>query len=200
MSEKVHKIYISERGNKKLKCPIFNLPTGITCKDCVECAKYCYAKKAERLYPQVRPCRMRNYEESLKDSFVENMIEAIPQVLYFRIHESGDYYSEEYVLKWYEIAKAFPKTTFFSYTKRDDVFTLELLEQKPNNFLVIYSLDKVRTSIEGLEVPPGFDKLALTHATDNNCPAIDDKSIKCMKHCFLCVTENDHNIIVFRKH
>jgi hypothetical protein len=35
-----------------------------------------------------------------------------------RIHDSGDFFSEEYLLTWYTIARLSPQLQFYSYTKR----------------------------------------------------------------------------------
>lgn len=124
-------------GNKKLKNTdtvrfiIWNIPAIKTCPYATElCKKSCYARKAERVYPQVLPARENNYQESLKSAFVDNMIYTIETLLskkafqnkkiIFRIHESGDFYSQEYADKWIAIIKHFEKVgnlVFHAYTK-----------------------------------------------------------------------------------
>lgn len=128
---------INTNGNKKLRNTekirfmIWNLPAQKTCPFATElCKKNCYAKKAERVYPQVLPCRENNYQETLKADFVENMIHTIETELntkkyknklaIFRIHESGDFYNLEYAAKWIKIAKHFEndkRVKFLAYTK-----------------------------------------------------------------------------------
>lgn len=88
-------------GNKKLpkSTAIFNLPAGSTCPMRTEfCARFCYAKKAERIYPQVSPSRERNLALSRQAEFVGIMVEFIgknqSKIKAFRIHESGDFYSQ----------------------------------------------------------------------------------------------------------
>lgn len=131
------KLNVNINGNKKLvnnekvRYMIWNLPAQKTCPYATEnCKKLCYARKAERVYPQVLPSREKNYEESLKADFVENMIFTIESYLnsksfkgkkaVFRIHESGDFYNLEYTEKWIEIVKHFEndkRITFLTYTK-----------------------------------------------------------------------------------
>lgn len=131
------KLNINTNGNKKLRNTenvrfmIWNLPAVKTCPWSTEmCRKSCYARKAERVYPQVLPSRERNFEDSLSPDFVENMIFTIEselnskkysgKVAVFRIHESGDFYSLEYVEKWVKVAKHFEnndKIVFLAYTK-----------------------------------------------------------------------------------
>lgn len=93
------------------------------------CVSLCYAKKAERMYPTVRSRRSQNLEMSLQEDFVNNMIEQIEfdmnrkkykgKNILFRIHEAGDFYSQEYTEKWVKIANHFKdqNITFMAYTK-----------------------------------------------------------------------------------
>lgn len=131
------RLNINTNGNKKLRNTesvrfmIWNLPAIKTCPFATEhCKASCYARKAERVYPQVLPSREENYKQSLSADFVENMIETIEHELntkkyrgklcVFRIHESGDFYNLEYTKKWLEIVRHFngdPRITFLAYTK-----------------------------------------------------------------------------------
>ena len=107
----MHDIYFS-KGNKKLKSTkalkflIWNLPAVKTCPFATEsCKRLCYARKAERVYPSVLPCREKNFQASKSPDFVEKVIEIIKKekdnrVLVVRIHESGDFYNKEYAEKW----------------------------------------------------------------------------------------------------
>lgn len=154
-------IYLST-GNKKLKNNdttrflIWNLPACKTCPFATEhCKQLCYARKAERVYPQVLPCRENNLETSKQSDFVENMIAAIEKKLnskahngkltLFRIHESGDFYNLEYTQKWVDICKHFEhdnRIIFLAYTKSLPYF--EKLGYNttdfPKNFIVRSSI------------------------------------------------------------
>lgn len=142
-------MYLSN-GNKKLKGNdktaflIWNLPAVKTCPYRTElCEKNCYAVKAERQYPGCLPCRENNLEWSKRDDFVSEMVQLInkkcshpsranKQVL-FRIHESGDFYSKEYAVKWVHIAMLCPQVTFLAYTKSLPYFEEIYL---PSNFII----------------------------------------------------------------
>jgi len=54
-----------------------------------------------------------------------------------RIHDSGDFFSLEYLKGWIEIAEAFPDVLFYAYTKE-----VQMLESAdlPTNFLICYSM------------------------------------------------------------
>lgn len=155
-----NKIYIS-KGNKKLaptkkvRYMIFNLPAQKTCPFATEmCKKSCYAKKAERCYPSVLPSRENSYNASLQDDFVFNMITAIDNMLktpsytkaqhvIFRIHESGDFYSIEYVNKWKKIIEHFKhvkKLHFVAYTKSIDFFRIDNYWKNIENVTILFSV------------------------------------------------------------
>lgn len=109
------------KGNLKLDdfIVIFNLPSIITCPNCSKCASTCYASKAEVRYPKVKACRQLNFALSQKDSFVEDMVKLLikTKTKVVRIHESGDFYSQEYADKWTNIALQLPEVQFYAYTK-----------------------------------------------------------------------------------
>lgn len=131
------KLNINTTGNRKLKNTetvrfmIWNLPAVKTCPFRTElCERSCYARKAERVYPQVLPSRERNFADSLSSGFTDSMICTIEdeitkkkytgKTVVFRIHESGDFYSPEYFEKWVDIARYFEgeyNIVFLAYTK-----------------------------------------------------------------------------------
>lgn len=133
-------------GNKKLlpsadtNFLIFNIPARITCPYATEsCKKYCYALKAEKVYPDVLPARQRNLTASRNPAFVSEMSDIINRKLknqrkknlVVRIHESGDFYNKEYAMKWIQIAKNCPSAIFMAYTKS---FTFFDGVKLPKNF------------------------------------------------------------------
>lgn len=123
------------RGNEKLVSNdkvlflVWNLPAVITCPfRTAHCESKCYARKAEQAYPDCLPSRKRNFTESKKSDFVDRAIFTILSAIRFdkkhrkivvRIHESGDFYNQEYTNKWIAIAKALTgeNVTFIAYTK-----------------------------------------------------------------------------------
>lgn len=156
----MEKIYISKGNkklspNKKVKYMIFNLPAQKTCPYATEmCKKSCYAKKAEKCYPSVLPSRENNYIASLKDDFVDNMIVSIEKMLktpsyskashiIFRMHESGDFYCQEYTNKWKIIINHFKhikKLQFIAYTKSVDFFKKDNYWKNMENVTLLFSI------------------------------------------------------------
>lgn len=121
--------------------PRFNLPEKLTCPGSTAlCREHCYACKASRCYPQVMPFRMSNFEASKQPNFVQSIIDELKAhnkpVTFFRIHESGDFYSQEYLDKWIEIALFFPAIKFLAFTKS---FSLDF-SRCPSNLRIVWSV------------------------------------------------------------
>ena len=131
-------VYISS-GNRRMKIPTFSLPAEKTCPNATElCKKFCYAKKAERCWKNVLHSRNNNALESSTKDFVYDMIKLIKKCKgkYFRIHESGDFYSQEYLNKWFDIIKQFPEKSFLAYTQ---MYYLDW-SKKPKNLVIYWSV------------------------------------------------------------
>ena len=117
----------------------FNLPPGKSCPNCNSCIKECYAMKAWKQYPSVRESWGRNFRianDSLEET--ERQIEAKlsrSRPEYFRIHSSGDFYSQEYYDMWVRIAEFFPDTNFLAFTKSAFDYA-----DKPDNLSIVISL------------------------------------------------------------
>jgi hypothetical protein len=124
---------------KKNNIASFDLPKGSTCPFAGECLKYCYAGKGSYRFPNVTKKYLKNYERSLTDNFVEiveRSILGLPNIQFFRIHSSGDFYSAKYVAKWLSIASRNKSKIFYAYTKSMVYFKdVEL----PENFILIQS-------------------------------------------------------------
>lgn len=175
-------------GNRKLpkNTMVFNLPTVITCPSRTAfCEVNCYALKAEKQYTcpirNVLNARKRNFKISQTESFVDNMRELILKNLHkieqFRIHESGDFYNQKYLHKWYEIARSFPTITFYAYTKS---FYLNFTG-KPSNFVLIASFDESTREVMRLTYESKKQYFANTFT-------IVDKNAKasCIQDCSTC--------------
>ena len=154
-------------GNKKLvsnavtRFIVWNLPAVTTCPfRTPSCEKYCYARKAERLYPDCLPSRTRNFDESRRADFVARMTYTILKVrkasraatVVVRIHESGDFYNAEYARKWLEIMNNCKGESikFIAYTKSFAYFDgVEL----PKNF-------SLRASVWADTTPAALETIA----------------------------------------
>ena len=109
--------YIS-KGNSKTECFSFDLPAIDTCPGrTTECERDCYAANLMRIYKNVDAKYRRNQEVTYHPGFVDYMVDTIPADCQFRIHVSGDFFHEDYVSKWIEIATRRPDVTFYAYTR-----------------------------------------------------------------------------------
>lgn len=116
---------------------IINLPPIITCTNCATCAGSCYANFRYQ-YPNVNKRWNRNWECTKADNFVEKatielQYKGTPIV---RFHESGDFYSDDYIDKCFDLAVANPNVFFYGYTKNKKALKLNALA----NVNIIYSL------------------------------------------------------------
>jgi len=171
-------------GNTKLppSTAIFSLPVFLTCPNTTKmCQRYCYAKIAEARFPNVKKHRNASYLLSLKKSFSKIIISQIKKLKkkVVRIHESGDFYSQNYFNKWVTIAKTLPDVLFYTYTRVD---TLNL-KNKPSNLIVRLSLDN--ESIHLLQKANSFDGFAyvLEHEPSRGfyrCPGSCKKCTYCL--------------------
>lgn len=127
------------KGNAKLskKIATFSLPAGHSCpfaKDCLTKVSRasgeleqdgnlfrCFAASQELLYPNVRKSRWHNFD-LLKGKSKEDMAALINASIpkkaeIIRIHVSGDFFSQDYLDAWIEVARQNPKRVFYAYTK-----------------------------------------------------------------------------------
>jgi len=191
------------RGNSKMgnKVFLFNLPAKVTCTPTSWCLEgrdgepACYALRGRGLWPSSLKGGTQRLELSKKPDFVDKVVESInkKQVKYFRLHSSGDFYSNDYVEKWINIAKQCPSTLFRTTTRRRDLTdTIQELNSLPN-FIVRESLDTSRTKPK-MDLPfAALSSLKIVKKTDsygcqNDCP-------KCNYYCW----ENSVNVH-FKEH
>ena len=187
--------FLSEGNNKLDKTiGIWNLP--VTMEVCGRLCKGCYALKAQVLYPSVLPSRERKLELSKQLGWTINMIEAIKTLglSFVRIHESGEFYSQEYVNNWTAIMKALPDVTFTFYTKRMLDFNFNDMK-KLDNVIAIDSLASGRLNYGTIDKKPADMVL---------CPSTKANKIGCRKGCDTCYNTSNKvalgNGIFFIKH
>lgn len=114
-----------------------------TCPGALACKAVCYAKQGTYNFPVVKTARRKALKQTQLKTFVDR---AVKDLNYFlqkkkyntvRIHDSGDFYSQEYLDKWKEIARRVPEMKFYAYTK---AMHLNLFKDLPSNFNLVQSL------------------------------------------------------------
>ena len=192
----IFSLYI-EHHKLSNKILIFNLPAITTCINTDMCRNTCYAIRSEKRYEAVRKSRTSNYQASIRNHFVNRMLAIIDKAITkyaikaVRVHESGDFYSAKYAMKWANIArnihKEHPEIVFYAYTKSP--------YRPPSDFNILESI------LPNGELNYGdrnyIMKLAKKyHATI--CPyGLTKMKIKCGEECSACLTKK---YILFLKH
>ena len=134
--------YVDENGNA-FKYAQVNTRAIIDCPfRSAGCEIVCYATKGNHVFPDVKASRERSYNETRRTDFADAMIYTIETekdskrysnaTMLIRIHESGDFYSVQYLKKWVKIWAHFDGNNtinFIFYTKSFVFFTM-LSEQE----------------------------------------------------------------------
>ena len=170
--------------------PTFSLPSEETCPNATpHCKKYCYAKKAERIYKNTRKSRKENYDISKTDYFFGEMFFLLRdnKSEYIRVHESGDMYSQEYLDKWIKLMRCFGEKKFLIYTQ---MYNLDW-SRAPDNCIIYWTVwdDSKNVPKDGLHayvIDDGTGKIATKDVPNTfKCPKGKGKSVKC-NDCMYC--------------
>lgn len=181
-----------QKGNSKLhNMYMFNLPA--THAICNRICPGCYAAREQARFPVILTARESRYTASIAPTFASTIISEINSLrtkpLYFRIHASGEFYSQAYIDSWYTIASSFPSITFYAYTKRLAHFDFSSLSSLPN-FVLINSLH-----FRGLNYGPASSAPADAFI----CPS--HSGATCGDSCTYCMTKTAQtNSVWFIKH
>lgn len=122
----------------------------VTCPMAGSCGKEggCYALQGSYNWKSSKDSHTLNYELSQSQDFVKTISSEIQKrqkfqaskgkQLVVRVHDSGDYYSLNYMMDWFSIMKANPDVLFYSYTKMVKLFQATR-GHRPDNLTVIFS-------------------------------------------------------------
>lgn len=163
IDEKEDCLLTISKSNEKINHPFFSLPAGYTCPFADICKSFasktgdkfassgknikdhgdirCYAASAEVAYPNVRKSRWRNFD-LLKEfkgdvagmtDLIDRSLQNFGSMKLFRIHESGDFYSQEYFDAWLGVIRKYPNVKFYAYTKAIP-YWISRLNEIPENF------------------------------------------------------------------
>lgn len=198
------KLFHFARGNHKLSKEqlVWSLPRILTCPGAGECKKYCYAKKAEQVYKNVVPSRIRNWKFTRTKDFVKLVVAHLQRSgkTVVRIHEAGDFYDREYLLKWKKIARRLPGIRFYAFTKS---FQLRLWKALPKNLVIIQSYGSrwdflIDTTKNTARV---IDDASDIRSGEYLCPYHSTTFTKCGDCCSYCF-DNVHKVkhVAFQRH
>lgn len=141
----------------------------------------CYAIKEQVRWPNVQVARESRYAASKQSDFAQRIISELNNLrkkpAYFRVHSSGEFYSQQYINDWVTISSAFPTIIFYTYTKRLKDFDFSVLSSLPN-FVLIDSLhfNKLNYGKPGTEPQNAFI-----------CP--HSETVRCGIECTYCMSK-----------
>lgn len=161
-----------------------------TCPAALACRAVCYAKQGTYRFPNVITARKHNLRISLRPTFVKRIVADLRDLTtksrtrrkpynVVRLHDSGDFYSQEYLNAWATIAAQFPAVIFYAYTK-----SLHLdLSNLPDNLRITQSLGGRHDKLVQLGL--SHSRIFSSHAArkrsryidgnENDIPAIEGK-------------------------
>lgn len=116
------------------------------CPNAGICATLCYARTGNFMFPEARSAHERNlllvldhlplWENQMRRELRDKRYRG----RHVRIHDSGDFFLDEYLAAWLRIIRASPWATFYAYTKEISRFKRFVEPDPPPNFRWIYSL------------------------------------------------------------
>ena len=121
------------KGNSKLKktatvgfgLPAFESASGFkVCPQAGACAAVCYARQGSYTWPATKNAREHNLaivkpgagQRARLAQFVDVAVGDLRRMRFtsVRIHDSGDFFDQDYYSAWEEIARALPKLVFYA--------------------------------------------------------------------------------------
>lgn len=133
------KIRLSSVRTFNFGIPAYRSTTGlITCPSAGRCKQGCYALAGGYTFKNVRPAFEERLAATRRPYFVKAMIAEIiaTRAARIRIHDSGDFYSAEYLDRWIAVARALPSVQLYAYSKQVSMIKRAVL---PDNFTVVFS-------------------------------------------------------------
>lgn len=141
------------------------LPDGRTYNTCPSagiCRQVCYARHGTYLWPAVRAKHHANLQFVLDDpdGWEQAMLAelAAPKFTgrWIRLHDSGDFFSDDYTVRWLRIMRQQPEVNFYAYTKEVARFRRLVEPEPPENFLWAYSYGGTQDAL----LDPSGDRIA----------------------------------------
>lgn len=115
-----------------------------TCPAAGVCRQVCYALNGTYRFPGVLARHEANLAYVLDDLFgwqvqMTGEVQRYYGRRWVRIHDSGDFFADDYLRAWLDIATDCPSTGFYAYTKSVDRLKRLTADGAPGNFLWVYS-------------------------------------------------------------
>lgn len=131
-----------------------------TCPSAGICKNLCYARFGTFRFPNVIRAHQANlqYVVDEPDAWEAQMVKELQHSRYrprkgvkvhVRVHDSGDFFSPEYLQAWLRIMRSAPETVFYCYTKEVQLFEDLVRPDPPPNFRWRYSYGGTQDELIG---------------------------------------------------
>ena len=117
------RIHISSGNTKLGDIKNISLPPVITCHNCKNCMKYCYAIRSYNRFPDTAASWNENYLLYIEDpeKYFNDISKAVKTQRFFRWHVSGDIIDNDYFIGMIRVANENPKCEFLAFTKAYEI-------------------------------------------------------------------------------
>jgi len=179
-----------------------------TCPNAGGCTRFCYARNGTYLFSNVKAAHKRNLDlvrddpQAWRDAMIAELSRSkfrptgTPRVFpvsiddslfewaeaggaAVRVHDSGDFFSREYLDLWLEIARAVPDVLFYAYTK--EVAMFKGVDDFPSNFRYLFSYGGLQDDLIDADVDRHADVFPTMEAmTDAGYESQDANDLLCV--------------------
>ena len=140
---KKNNVSISKTNKKMGGIPSISFPPVVTCANCTECAKKCYALKMQRIYKSVKNAWANNLSEwqNSPDSVKNAILSSALVSSYFRYFVGGDIPDAKFFKVMVDIAKKIKTCQFLAFTKKYNIVNDFIFNggKMPKNLHIIFS-------------------------------------------------------------
>lgn len=198
------------KTNSKLgaQIPSVSLLPQLSCRPDAPCAKGCYGKKGNFLYPNVQLPQKENYEAFINDSeaYFNDIIKELndPLITYkfFRWHTVGDIVNDEYFQGMIKVANKCKQVKFLCFTKKFDIVNNFVANggKIPSNLRIVFSAWHKAFKVDN---PYNFPVAYVFFKKAELNPDIPDLAIPCKGHCpdcLACWSLNKGQSVYFNQH
>lgn len=175
LSDANYKALKTETEHDDVAIRVMSLPCGLTCHFAGLCFLGCYATKGHQGMPSCRRAYMENLTMVHDGTFFPQLDAELTlfglwasrndKTPYVRLHDSGDFDSEEYLDNWLDVMRKHEGIHFYAYTKCVQ-WIKDRADRLPDNFTVILSYGGTQ---DGL-IDPSKDRHAHVILKDADVP------------------------------
>lgn len=194
-------ISISSKNSKMGHVSSISLLPVTDCRNCTICKRTCYAVKIMKLRPNVRGAWHRNSTLAYKhrDEYFKRIAGylELARPRYFRWHVAGDIKDQDYLDRMKELARKYPTTKFFAFTKSYDLAFRRL----PKNLKIRVSRWPGDEDDYDAIATPSARRLPQAWMQDGSEDRIPSDALECPGGCDACgVCMNLTTDVWFHKH